>query len=200
MTDTNLQHEHIVITDPKIVKMMSDPMRMRIAEALTSEARTAKELATVFDVPVTRLYYHIGLMEEHGMIQVVDTQMVSGIQEKRYQLIARNFSVDGHLFNEEPKPGRRVDEMIGAIFDNARRQLRLAIAEREAQKGTEATIVVGQNVLALTPAQLEKVEAELDALSDRFDPDRADLEEDAELYSLTFTLFPNVEAQTLAES
>lgn len=199
MTKSITQYEHVTITDPKIVKMMSDPMRMRIAEALTSEPRTVKELASVFDVPVTRLYYHIGLMEEHGMIYVAGTQMVSGIQEKRYQLIARNFSLDGDILRTDPKPGRRIDEMIGALFDNARRQLRLLLSQRSSGQTTEARVAIGQNVLALTPAQLELVEAELDGLSNRFDPDRADLEEDAELYSLTFTLFPNVEAQMLAE-
>ena len=89
--------------------------------------------------------------------------------------------------------------MIGALFDNARRQLRLLVSQRTSGQTTEARVAIGQNVLALTPAQLELVEAELDGLSNRFDPDRTDLEEDAELYSLTFTLFPNVEAQMLAE-
>ena len=54
MNENTTRPEHAVITDPKIVKLMSDPLRMRIADALASEPRTVKELATVFNVPVTR--------------------------------------------------------------------------------------------------------------------------------------------------
>lgn len=205
MTETKIQHEHVVITNTETVKMMSDPLRMRIAEALT-EPHTTKDLAQVFDVPVTRLYYHIGLMEEHGMIQVVDTQMVSGIQEKRYQLIARNFSIDGDIFRFDSSAKRSIDEMVAALFDNARRQLRILVANRSVDEkisedgtGSEDGVAISlqQSLIALTPDERDELDAELESILHRYSPDRADLPPDADLFSLTYALFPNVEAEAL---
>lgn len=202
MADQFVQQEHIVITSAEIVHMMSDPMRIRIGEAL-NEPRSAKEIATIFDMPVTRLYYHINLMEEHGMIQVVDTQIVSGLVEKKYQMIARNFSIDGDIFSGDPKVGRRVDELVGAIFETVRRQLRLLVSKLEAQhdednRPSDNLIKISYSLVSLTPTELESFEAELDRLIERYDPDQADLSPDAEVYSFAAVLYPNIEAKEIA--
>lgn len=213
-----VQHEHIVITNAETVRMMSDPMRIRIVGAL-NEPHTVKELATLFDVPVTRLYYHINLMEEHGMIQVVDTQIISGLIEKRYQAIARTFGIDGHLFNSDPKIHRRVDEIVGALFDNVRRQLRLLITKRQEESdkavhserdnqeesiredcSPENMITLNYSVLALSPTEAKEFEAELDALVDRYDPDRNSLSQDAKPYSFTALFFPDVETEEISKA
>ena len=201
MADQFVQHEHIIINSVETVHMMSDPMRIRIAEVL-SEPRSVKEVAAIFNVPVTRLYYHINLMEEHGIIQVVDTQIISGLVEKKYQLIAKNFSIDDDIFSSDPKVGRRVDEMVGAIFENVRRQLRLLISTREMQRDEDGTkaddrIKLNYNLVALTPDELESFDAEIEKLIERYAPDRAERSPDAQVYGFTVALYPNIEAEEI---
>src|SRR5260221_6725972 len=63
------------------LKIIADPLRLRLVEALRMAPATVKELAAQQDVAPKSLYYHIGLLERHGMVKVVDSRLVSGILE-----------------------------------------------------------------------------------------------------------------------
>ncbi|MBX6342634.1 MAG: helix-turn-helix transcriptional regulator [Thermomicrobiaceae bacterium] len=78
-----------VIRDLETLRAVSDPLRLRLFELLRGGPRTVKQLAAALDLPPTRLYYHVGQLEAHGLVRVVDTRVVSGIIEKRYQATAQ---------------------------------------------------------------------------------------------------------------
>lgn len=62
-------------------------VRLRILQALTDAALTTQEIADHLpDVPKSSLYRHLKMLVDGEMITVVDTQLVNGIQEKRYGL------------------------------------------------------------------------------------------------------------------
>src|SRR5918912_4209068 len=86
----------VTITDLDRLRVIADPLRLRILETLI-EPRTVKQVAAALGLAPTKLYYHINLLERHGLIVVVDTRLVSGILEKRYQAAARCFRVDHAL-------------------------------------------------------------------------------------------------------
>ena len=56
-----------VLTDPDTVRLIADPMRLRLLELLRQRSRTVTELAELLDVPRTRLYYHVKLLEAHDL-------------------------------------------------------------------------------------------------------------------------------------
>lgn len=78
------------IGDPETLKVIADPLRLELL-SLLGEPRTAKELAGALGVPTTRLYYHLRVLEGHGLIKVVSTRLVSGIEEKTYRSLGNNW-------------------------------------------------------------------------------------------------------------
>lgn len=112
--------EVFVIEDLETVKVVADPLRLRIIEALGDEPRTVKQIARILDIPPSKLYYHVNLLENHGLIRVVDTRVVSGIIEKLYLVRAHNLTVDRRLFTASQEGNDSVDLMLESIFQRAR--------------------------------------------------------------------------------
>ena len=100
--DKVLPEDFCMISDLETLKVVTDPLRLNIVNLLRGEPRTAKELAKTLHLSQTKLYYHIGLLEQHGLIRVVGTRLVSGILEKQYQATAYKLSVDRRLFSPAP--------------------------------------------------------------------------------------------------
>src|SRR5215472_3478772 len=96
--DNVLPEDFCMISDLETLKVVTDPLRLNLVNLLRGEPRTAKELAKILHLSQTKLYYHIGLLEQHGLIRVVGTRLVSGILEKQYQATAYKLSVDRRLF------------------------------------------------------------------------------------------------------
>jgi DNA-binding transcriptional ArsR family regulator len=72
------------------------PVRLQILQALAEKPRTTQEIAEVLPtVSQPSLYRHLKMLLEGGMVVVVETRQVRGIQEKRYQLAqAPHLSMD----------------------------------------------------------------------------------------------------------
>jgi hypothetical protein len=60
----------LVITDPTVLATLYDPLRYRLFRLL-EEPRTVPELAVEVDVPANRLYYHVRLLAQKGLIEQV---------------------------------------------------------------------------------------------------------------------------------
>ena len=196
MSDLHELPELRTITNLDTVRIVADATQLRLIEAL-DQPRTVKELATAFDMPTTRLYYHINLLEQHGLIQVVESNIVSGIIEKRYQVTARRFDVDSQILCDAGQKTRHIDEIAAGVFDNARRQIR-ALADAYGEDTNKAAVLaLNQGVIALTPEEVAELRAELVAILARYDPDRPKLQDpnvSAQLHHFTFALFPSAEA------
>lgn len=105
MTDTSKTPfrpaEEQIIEDLETLKVLADPLRLRIRELLNKPG-TVKQIAQTLNIPATKLYYHINLLEKHGLIVVVDSRIVSGIIEKQYQVAAQSVRVDTTLLSATP--------------------------------------------------------------------------------------------------
>jgi DNA-binding transcriptional ArsR family regulator len=91
--------EQKVIDDVGALKALADTRRLTMLLAMTDRPRTVKEIAASMDVPVTRLYYHVRLLEQHGLLRVASTRMVSGIEERRYQATAKSWTIAAPLLS-----------------------------------------------------------------------------------------------------
>src|SRR3954452_18438405 len=91
--------ERIVIKDLESLKALSDPLRIQILELMLQGARTVKQIAAELKTTTTKLYYHINLLEQHGLIKVTGTRVVSGIIEKQYRLAAYSIAIDKSLLS-----------------------------------------------------------------------------------------------------
>ena len=64
---------------------------------------TVKQIAADLKTPIKKLYYHVNLLEEHGLIRITSTRVVSGIIEKQYRVTAYRLSVERALRSWSPR-------------------------------------------------------------------------------------------------
>ena len=69
-------------------KLVLNPARLRIMQHLRlhGRVRTSELVAHLDDVPRATVYHHVKLLEEHGLIEVVEERPVRGVAEKVYAL------------------------------------------------------------------------------------------------------------------
>jgi DNA-binding transcriptional ArsR family regulator len=175
-----------VIDDLATLKLLSDPLRLRLLEELGAQPTTVKVLAKALNLKPNRLYYHVNLLEEHGLIRVTDTRIVSGIVEKTYGLVAKHFAVAEDL----AMPIDLKREVANTLFRVVGAELGDAL-DAEA-KGGPAN-VVGRMQLWLTEDERAGFEKQLAELLEQYGAGahhRDDAE--ADRYTLLFALYAPV--------
>src|SRR5690348_9846704 len=112
-----------IIRDLQQVKALSDPIKLKILEAICLEPKTTKQVAEVLEEKQpTKLYHHVEALERVGLIKLVKTKANRGTVERYYQSVANRFQVDKSLFdisqNEEVEGEERIDP-LESIFNGA---------------------------------------------------------------------------------
>ncbi|HEU4976847.1 MAG TPA: winged helix-turn-helix domain-containing protein [Baekduia sp.] len=74
------------IEDPRLVKALAHPLRIRIIGILEQRSATPKEMARMLGVPLENLSYHVRTLRDFGYIELEETRMVRGAVEHRYSL------------------------------------------------------------------------------------------------------------------
>lgn len=74
----------IDITDPRVVKAYSHPLRIRILRLLEDRVASATEIANELDVPLSNASYHVRKLLELGLIELVGRVQRRGVVEHRY--------------------------------------------------------------------------------------------------------------------
>jgi DNA-binding transcriptional ArsR family regulator len=160
-----------VIDDLETLKVLADPLRLRIRELLVQPS-TVKQLAAELDIPATKLYYHVNLLEKHGLIAVVESRLVSGIMERVYQVTAYRVQVAPHLLTGDTQHDDTLTKSIISVFNNARQDLLHAVASGAVDKRTTAEAHLGAKVVSLrvslTEDQARSLFALIDSVIDEF--------------------------------
>src|SRR5688500_17702946 len=113
--------DQFVISNLETLKVISEPLRIQLLELVAEEPRTVKQLAGELGIAATKLYYHVNLLELHGLIRVTSTRIVSGIIEKQYQVTACRFRVERSLLDLTPAAGDTpLDTLVSSMFDQMR--------------------------------------------------------------------------------
>lgn len=81
--------------------------------------RSAAELAGELDVPVTRLYHHLKVLESAGLIEVVATRRVGAALEHRYRAVAHGFRVGPDAVRDAGDLARS----LASVLDSTRADL-----------------------------------------------------------------------------
>ncbi|MFI1995400.1 ArsR/SmtB family transcription factor [Actinoplanes sp. NPDC020271] len=170
-----------IVEDVETLKALADPARLSMLELMmTGHARswTAKELATAIGMPVKKIYYHLALLEQRGLLEVRATQVVNGIIEKHYG--ASQKSITFQRGNGSPgvpaagaeEVGRLVttlfDQVEGTIMDG----LRAGRVVMDRAAPDDRRVVVSYSTARMSPAQAGRfrdallgVVAEFDAMA-----------------------------------
>ncbi len=186
----------MAITELSQLRAISDPLRLRIIEVMNDEPRgwTAKELAERLESKQTKLYHHLGLLEEQGIIRVAETRMVSGILEKRYQVTARSFRIDRSLLTGDSDSG--VDQVLNVVFDRARDEIVAAIGagviDLDATDPKRRRMVLSMTHARLSPKSVRRVMRYIEKLSAIDDPP----DDDGDDYGLVIGFYPRATQKT----
>jgi len=185
--------------DPAKLRVLADPVRSFLLYSLVPRAKTVKELATELDCPPTRLYYHLQQLEKHGLVFIASTRLVSGIVEKHYRAVARDWVLDRSGLDSRGADGpRRLEALLAFVFDQSRQEIRrqveqgaIELKRRAPQRGA---LMAVRNVLKLSDAQAERLYRRLHDFWQEYDAIAKQPADDGRFYAFAVTLYPNAGA------
>lgn len=158
--------EMMLIRDVETLKVLADERRLRILEVAMQRPCTVKQVAAELDTPPTKLYYHIKQMEEHGLLVVVDTQVVSGIIEKTYRAAAERFQLDDTMLPLDEEALQKTVDIAFNVFDRNKAALRKSheAGHFGQDSAEEAAGAVFEFHFVLSREQARALQAEADEL------------------------------------
>ncbi len=196
--------EELVVGSLETLRAIADPLRIRVLEAFAKAPRTVKQAAADLKLPPTKLYYHVNVLEEHGLLRVVGTRVVSGIIEKSYRTAAKRIHSDSRLFALEAEERSQVpDALLGAVLDTTRADLKREIEAGRLDPAPDAPITrsafIARGLRPLPPDQARELTLRLSHLLDEFAASEADEGGENQVYSLTLVLFPMAQSLPVEE-
>jgi DNA-binding transcriptional ArsR family regulator len=161
MPDYPQPDDERVIDDIEALKVYFDPLRIRLVQAMAHQPRSVNELAAELNVPFTRLYYHLHLLEQHGFIRLIDVRNISGaVEEKYYQIAARLFRVDRSLLSIGTPEGEKgldalLENMIEAAAEDIRKSAREGVINLDVRPPDSASLLLRRGYVRLSPERAQ---------------------------------------------
>lgn len=177
------------IDDAETFEMLVDPIRVEMIERLFDPA-SVTELAEAMNVPRTRLYHHVRLLEQAGMIRVVQTRRRGAIPEKIYQAAAKTYTPSQRFLAESP-PGQFAAAIVDSLLSWTRADILRSVAEGRvrfgegAERGKRAVML--RHLVTLSPQRRDQFMSELSELVNRYRQD----DPDGEPLAATILVYPS---------
>jgi len=193
----------MVVSNFDTLKVVADPTRLRILEVLIEQPLTVKQVARKLEIAPTKLYYHVNLLEEHGLLTVTASRVVSGIIEKQYRTTAKNLTIDRSLLTlGGGQPDGGMATLLSLIFDSTRSNVLKGIdrglIRMEEEDPIQRNAMLVYSLGKLTPEQYREFHGRLHTLIREFgeagsekSPEKP---EKGSMYGLTIVLYPLPEA------
>jgi DNA-binding transcriptional ArsR family regulator len=165
----------LTIDNLETLRLFADPLRMRVMSLFADapgQALTVKQVAIQLGLRPTRLYYHINLLEEHGLLRVASSRIVSGILEKSYAAAARSITVDPSLLRVNPAGREATAATVSALMQATANEIAEGLEFAAANESRdERQMLVGKSATYLTPEKHAEFFARLNKLIDDFEND-----------------------------
>jgi DNA-binding transcriptional ArsR family regulator len=190
MAEVTGTHE---IDDVRVLEVLNNPTRLRILRHL-AEPHSVKELAEWMEALPTRLYYHVNLLEDVGVVRVVEIRKVGAMIEKVYQTTARSFRPSKALMSGGHDPEQLARLGAAVILDPARLDAEAALRRhfedmgREMPEEVDRVGSLGRTIVYLQPEAVERVNEKIQGLLAFMDElDTGDLGQE---FGMSFVFFP----------
>lgn len=192
-SEPGIPAETLEIDDFDTLKVLADPRRKRLIDLLRQDAATVKELSAALHVSPKSLYYHVNLLQKHGLIRVVDTRLVSGITEKTYRATAYLFLFSDVGLGREGAPVERSHEGIESIFAMMADDLRLGLESGSIDPSDSAPPALRLgfqwSLLTMSPSDRDELDRRLCTLFEEYSSiDSASTDE--QTYRYMYLMFP----------
>jgi len=146
--------EHMRIQGQAFHKALADPIRLRLFEAASSAPRPARELATAVGMSTNRLYHHLGLLIDAGLLEVAEYRPLPGGKVER---------VYGPAKQEPPADDASPEDLarfLNAVIATA--QADASQAWEAKARGSRRDIVFHLSTLELTAAAFLALRADFE--------------------------------------
>jgi DNA-binding transcriptional ArsR family regulator len=178
---------------PDQLAALSSPLRLEILGLFTSaDALAVADMATLMGRPAGSLYYHVGLLEKAGLLELAGSRPKGKRPEALYRPTAARFEVE-----TEPGDALNVEHAVktmASAFRMAERDLEAALSSGEAcTEGSERTLYATRMHLRPSPKLLARINKHLQAIEDLLMKEaarRTAPAPDDQHLSLTITLLP----------
>jgi DNA-binding transcriptional ArsR family regulator len=183
------------LTDLEQMKVLADPLRIRILE-LFGEERTTKQVAGILGQPPTRLYHHVAALERVGLVRLARTQQRRGALEKYYLAVAKTFSADSRLFSS-PRARQVREAGVGVaaqILENTSADLGALFERGEGPATLEQEVVLTYLEVRGRPRELKAIRARLMKFITSLSGSRPQADTTGPTHRLTIAYFPLVKA------
>lgn len=149
-----------------IHRALADPLRIRLLEWLAEAPRSARQLADCAGLPADRLYYHLGQLEQAGLIEVAE-----------YRPLARGKVERVYAPAQTEPPGDDADPeetvaFLGSMLEAT--SMDIAAAYRARQAGRRREVDLRRGALRLTDEALAELRGHIEELAARFADPAAD--------------------------
>ena len=155
--------EEIIIRDVETMKVIADGLRLQIVKAM-QQVTTVKEIAANLNMPPSKLYYHVNMLEKHGLIQVVGVNLESGIVEKQYQVTARRIKMKNPILIGAGLERETAVSLWSNMLDEAQEEFLKAYNVQDETVHPPRYPFATKKDIRLTDVQLTEFHAKLDAL------------------------------------
>jgi DNA-binding transcriptional ArsR family regulator len=154
--------ELYTLTDLEQVKVLADPLRIRVLEALCDGDRTTKQVADALGERPTKLYHHVEALERVGLIRLTRTRRNRGTLEKYFVAVARRFKTDPRIFSAGEAPSEEESEalqsMISTVYETTADEVRRLVST-DGLAGLDEQGVVSFLELRASEAEIRKLRA-----------------------------------------
>lgn len=154
-----------VLREPERVAVLMDPARRRLVEALAEAPDSAVGLARRLGDTRQRLNYHLRVLEDAGLVALVEERPRRGVKERVLRLVAERFVVDPGALGEltpEPADGDRFSATyLVALAARAIRELASLMARARSTGKRLATAGLSAEVRLAEPADFNAFVEEL---------------------------------------
>jgi len=183
------------IDDLKTLKVVADPLRSQIFECVLSEPLTVKQIAARLGLSANKLYYHVNLLERHGLIRVVEERVMSNIIERVYRVTATSLEVGPALCCFTTGEDREhMYEVFVSPLDATREDMlnSLEARARQLEEGARQRprrALISREVSRIDGVRASEFLARLESLTQEFESADTD-EGDVQTYALTIAFYP----------
>lgn len=161
--------ELLEFDDPGALVLLAEPQRAAITRLLIDAPATATQLAEALDVPTTRLYYHLDKLETAGLVRVVATRQVRGVEERRYRAVAEDYRLDPAVLHASRDEPETMDRVVQALLSGVRADLRGVMSRLDPDDHDQ--VILARPHLRLTRERQHEFVRRLKALLEEFGDD-----------------------------
>jgi DNA-binding transcriptional ArsR family regulator len=149
------------IGDPRLVKALAHPLRVRLLEILEARTASPSELAEELGVPVGNVAYHVRTLVDFGLVKLMRRTPRRGAVEHHYRAVGQ-LRISDAVWSQVPDVVKKA--MVAATLE----QIADSVNDAAAQGGFDRTDAHARRTpMVLDRAGFKDVSRELRRLHDR---------------------------------